>query len=158
MYLNLCLLWDPSLLLKRVVFFLLLCSEYFYPLIFTLWWNTIAGSYNYIPELLLGIFDYSSHIRVLGVVCLRKTHGCISYKFNNLRSISQGCVGPKEMVSYKYYLSYQQVHDLYLPLAPSFLLVDALYQHQCFGLRKYFSHFWKFRENVFREKLSFVWK
>ena len=98
------------------VFFLLLCSEYFYLLIFKLWWCTIAGSYIYIPELLLGIVDqfYNSHIRVLGVVCLRKAHGCISYKINNLRSISQGCVGPKEMVSY------HQVHDLYLPLAPSF--------------------------------------
>ena len=95
------------------------------------------------------------YLRVLGVVCLRKAHGCLSYKINNLRSISQDCVGPKEMVSYKYSLSYHQVHDLYLPLAPSFFLVDALYQHQCFGLRKYFFALLEISEKWFSRKIEF---
>jgi len=60
------------------------------------------------------------------------------------------------MVSYKYSLSYQQVHDLYLPLAPSFFLVDALYQHQCFGLRKDFFALLEISEKRFsRKKVSF---
>ena len=92
----------------------------------------------YIPECLLGIyycvhgFDQSSNSNFFGY----------------------DCVGPKEMVSYKYSLSYQQVHDLYLPLAPSFsrrCLVSA----SVFWVTKIFPALLKISEKCFSRKIEF---